>query len=436
MNADKRITGHSSTHQRKPARLRAACNQCNFAKVKCSGEKTGCSRCISIQAECIYTESRVGRVQGTRKKKKQTEQSHSHSSACLHSQANSIHVGGDEDGRPKTSDRADPAVNIASPIQRHAISAAIHPTIEEWPLEEWTWENDNLLTLEDTVLSMNEIHVPRTISSVSSTMNDSDMFLCDSLSSCTSLPSTNSNPMDSTKNPKPLESIPTSNGGLVNPTCSTHPAISTPAPAAHSMTYDAVSSEKLRANARLESKCILALTNMATTLERYLLDGLAVLDLIISTSRSMAQGLRKIMAYHLLETAARGASAPTQHDKDKKQSSGSTSSASSRTGVPADDADDAEFSGPQFGNFGTWSVLNDEEQWSWRMYAISKECKNIEEMVAQLSVLASIGPKGATGPPLSLEAAPLPLDARSLFTGLLKKLRDLGERASSGGTVP
>ncbi|KAI1653956.1 hypothetical protein F4813DRAFT_372600 [Daldinia decipiens] len=54
-----------------PVKLRSACNQCCAAKVKCSGEKSGCERCRNTGAQCIYLESKVGKVPGIRAKKKQ-----------------------------------------------------------------------------------------------------------------------------------------------------------------------------------------------------------------------------------------------------------------------------------------------------------------------------------------------------------------------------
>ncbi|KAF3483152.1 uncharacterized protein GIQ15_02476 [Arthroderma uncinatum] len=50
----------------KPVRWRSACNQCHSAKVRCSGERTGCSRCSNLQYECVYAVSRVGKVPGIR----------------------------------------------------------------------------------------------------------------------------------------------------------------------------------------------------------------------------------------------------------------------------------------------------------------------------------------------------------------------------------
>ncbi|KAF2276643.1 uncharacterized protein EI97DRAFT_432887 [Westerdykella ornata] len=54
----------------RPIKLRTACNQCCAAKVKCSGERTGCERCRNGRLQCIYLESRVGRVPGIRAKKR------------------------------------------------------------------------------------------------------------------------------------------------------------------------------------------------------------------------------------------------------------------------------------------------------------------------------------------------------------------------------
>lgn len=54
----------------RPVKLRSACNQCCTAKVKCSGERSGCERCRNTGTRCIYLESRVGKVPGIRAKKK------------------------------------------------------------------------------------------------------------------------------------------------------------------------------------------------------------------------------------------------------------------------------------------------------------------------------------------------------------------------------
>ncbi|KAF2677296.1 hypothetical protein K458DRAFT_163578 [Lentithecium fluviatile CBS 122367] len=65
--------GSVRTNCTKPVRLRTACNQCCGAKVKCSGEKTGCQRCRNLRMQCVYQESRVGKVPGIRAKKRRLE---------------------------------------------------------------------------------------------------------------------------------------------------------------------------------------------------------------------------------------------------------------------------------------------------------------------------------------------------------------------------
>ncbi|KAI0517012.1 hypothetical protein F5B22DRAFT_605865 [Xylaria bambusicola] len=62
--------------RQRPVKLRNACNACCSAKVKCSGERTGCTRCRANGSSCLYLESRAGKVPGIRAKKK-----HSHSQA-------------------------------------------------------------------------------------------------------------------------------------------------------------------------------------------------------------------------------------------------------------------------------------------------------------------------------------------------------------------
>ncbi|KIW37372.1 uncharacterized protein PV06_10416 [Exophiala oligosperma] len=58
----------------KPIKLRAACNQCFSAKVRCDGNKQGCRRCLEKRLSCVYSESRVGKVVGKRRKRPLPEQ--------------------------------------------------------------------------------------------------------------------------------------------------------------------------------------------------------------------------------------------------------------------------------------------------------------------------------------------------------------------------
>ncbi|CAL8579370.1 hypothetical protein XPA_005120 [Xanthoria parietina] len=54
----------------KPVRLRAACNPCHDAKLRCSGERDGCTRCRSLNHlyACKYSLSRVGKASSRNKR--------------------------------------------------------------------------------------------------------------------------------------------------------------------------------------------------------------------------------------------------------------------------------------------------------------------------------------------------------------------------------
>lgn len=64
-----------SASRQTTVKLRAACNTCCAAKVKCSGQKSGCDRCRNIGSLCVYLESRVGKVPGVRARRKQSQPS-------------------------------------------------------------------------------------------------------------------------------------------------------------------------------------------------------------------------------------------------------------------------------------------------------------------------------------------------------------------------
>ncbi|CAI6334456.1 unnamed protein product [Periconia digitata] len=64
---------NTSAATRPQPKLRSACNQCCAAKVKCSGDRTGCERCVNMGTACVYQESRVGKVPGIRAKRRRIQ---------------------------------------------------------------------------------------------------------------------------------------------------------------------------------------------------------------------------------------------------------------------------------------------------------------------------------------------------------------------------
>ncbi|KIW89396.1 uncharacterized protein Z519_10250 [Cladophialophora bantiana CBS 173.52] len=68
-SASVKATPNPSKTEPKPIKLRAACNHCFSAKVRCDGNKEGCRRCCEKRLSCVYSESRVGKVVGKRRKR-------------------------------------------------------------------------------------------------------------------------------------------------------------------------------------------------------------------------------------------------------------------------------------------------------------------------------------------------------------------------------
>ncbi|KAF1950183.1 hypothetical protein CC80DRAFT_246523 [Byssothecium circinans] len=266
---------------------------------------------------------------------------------------------------------------------------------------------------------------PNAISNVTSGANDGETSASKALSPGTSdFSNLNFDAMDGVtnyvSNPGASVSITPSSGPLNgSPSSGTLTAPTPPAPS--------TSSEQSSSQAKLESKCILALANMAMTLERYLLDELTVHDLIISTSRSYTQEIRKIIQcqkelrsercmlmfitvlYQIIKLLDTGSRDVFQTEADKKRD------------VPDGSVD----FGPKFG-FGALSAFDVEEQRSWKVHVVCKECKNIEEIVGQLVALASLGPKES---PL---LAPSEMAERGkCVVGLQRRLKEFSDRAHS-----
>lgn len=61
------MTNEQRSSQRK---LKAACDQCHAAKVKCRGQRPHCSRCIDISLPCHYSfAARMGKPPGSKNRK-------------------------------------------------------------------------------------------------------------------------------------------------------------------------------------------------------------------------------------------------------------------------------------------------------------------------------------------------------------------------------
>ncbi|KAI0401582.1 hypothetical protein F4802DRAFT_422397 [Xylaria palmicola] len=128
----------------RPVKLRSACNQCCAAKVKCSGEKTGCTRCRNTGADCIYQESRVGKVPGIRAKRRKDH--------------------GEKPARPqgKTVFTTTQTSVTATPTTESSLHSHDHNDTMSW-VTDWRLDGPGTATLDlleelDTTSNMNSVH--------------------------------------------------------------------------------------------------------------------------------------------------------------------------------------------------------------------------------------------------------------------------------------
>ncbi|KAL2853552.1 hypothetical protein BJX68DRAFT_265018 [Aspergillus pseudodeflectus] len=78
------------TSSKRPPKLRSACNECHAAKVRCSGEKTGCQRCGNLHLKCAFSISRIGKVPGKRSKANRVAAAAASTSAPISAVSSSI----------------------------------------------------------------------------------------------------------------------------------------------------------------------------------------------------------------------------------------------------------------------------------------------------------------------------------------------------------
>ncbi|KAF2014415.1 hypothetical protein BU24DRAFT_213944 [Aaosphaeria arxii CBS 175.79] len=409
----------SKSHQPRPPRLRAACNQCNVAKVKCTGEKTGCSRCISLNTECIYMESRVGKVQGIRTKRKKTHPESAPSDDGVSSQSNSTQIQDDDEDETEGRDRnrADTLISSLPSPKAHFPDSADQIGLQPWSPGSWSWNNE-LFTLDSNITSR---YTGETGVSGSSEASSAQLPTSITASSvCTRLTEVECENIGNLTTAAAIQSLPTP---IFTPSTARPPTFTTTS-ALPQPTTETMSIQRQQALAARNSKCVLALANMVITLENYLVSNLKVLDLIIASVRTVAEEMRRILQYQresrddrcmflsttimyqVIELLEIGANAVFEKGLAEQGHAG-----------PAEDFEDFT---PKLG-FGALSTFNAEEQRSMKIHVLRKECQNMEEVLAQLLALAKVGPN-AGAPPLSEAEME---DKTKCFTGLQIRLKNL-----------
>ncbi|CAI6334303.1 unnamed protein product [Periconia digitata] len=389
------IVNEKRSHQPKPPKLRSACNPCNAAKVKCSGELTGCTRCQDFGTKCIYVESRVGKVQGVRARRRRSEQKPVSSAdvPCPRTVDNSIRV--------ERSNEAHTESPQASPQRSNATPNSLDRALHGWSPEPWhseIWDDSGLdlsgvnrnfpTTSSDFAESVNAVDA-MVLSADNSTASfnlasylDNTHF--DGSVTDTGVGGPNSsiaeNAQETARSPPTERTLDSFSNPATNTTSQQHPA--------------SVSAETNRGTRTLESICVLQCTKIVMALENYLLHELKVFDLILGTVRSATDEVTKIIQHQegsrsdrcifllltimsqlvaLLEIGSR----VTQEEEPQNQ---------------------AGFAGKPLGsasNFGFSAFdLDPEEQKDWQIRKIRRECQHIRQMLGKITVLAISGAEG------------------------------------------
>ncbi|KAI0172952.1 hypothetical protein GGR52DRAFT_572762 [Hypoxylon sp. FL1284] len=421
--------------QPKPPRLRTACNQCNAAKVKCTGERDGCIRCKTLRTECIYTESRVGKVRGLRTKRKESEPQQTTSGVS-----------------PVDPDLPDSVVanpSITQSPKRRAPSSPDQnpqPWPESWaPPEPWTYD---VQMLDGSMPNFNDILQGATLGSPAYTAESSgepgasecaatgsslgtvgyDLgFSSDkpsSLSNHSVMSSAGTQPslgQDSVSSPPAATTASDPTKDILTPNLSRPVANPPQVKRPRQNPEPELDTEPREPNyTKLDSKCVLASAHILATLENYLLSELRALDLILEAIRKATIELKKLVQLQQQSRCSRCILLFTaiMFQVVELLEVGSR---------PLPDSED-DFPGgflagmqthfvPALG-FGAFSP-NAEEQRSWRSQLVRREYRHVSEILSSVMVLARLGPRGAS-------PAPEMVAQRTMcLMNLERKLKDL-----------
>lgn len=348
------------------------------------------------------------------------------------SRSNSVQVI-HEDTQDECENNRRAVLDLQSPRR---LPSSLDQTSQDWSPQEWSWE-DAFLTLDAPMTLFNNMSDTTGTVSGSGT-GGSEISSATSVSACNSrLPSFDIDAIGNPTSPAPFSPRTTDSVHPFTPS-QTHPpppwasanvgAIdkvpeSVSQPVSQPAAQEPIEGQRVKP--KLDSRCILTLANIIITLENYLLSELRVLDLIISTVRSVTNEVRSIAQYqqetrsercmflfitimYQVVTLLEVGSNTILDAEDERGGHGGLSAG------PADMS-----SGFRLGAFSTF---NAEEQRSWKFHVIRKECSNAEEMLAQLVALAKLGPNGAPTTPAQRE------ERAQCFTGLQQRLKVLSSK--------
>ncbi|KAI1435778.1 hypothetical protein GGR50DRAFT_284546 [Xylaria sp. CBS 124048] len=398
----------SRNRQPRPPKLRTACNQCNAAKVKCSGERDGCARCRTLHTTCVYVESRVGKVQGPRSRRG----------------TSSLHQGVPREpasAAPQTASPDTLEANLSPETPRsNSFSSGPHPPAwsEPWdPSEDWRsgvqmpdgafpglhdLVNEGVLAFQANA-SPNGCGRASDSSSPGHASNDAGTIHCgsnlgaimDVPSSTAETPAVSPNGLQiyhtgAMTSPSLSTSIPQNLGFALPPLPPVHTIT---APPTQKPQHAGVSQQSIgdQASARLNNKCALACAHIIATLESYLLLELKALDLILEATRKATNELDKLV--HLQKESRCGRCimlfTAALSQVTELLEAGSKQLPDSGVGLSDRFPPGIQMGFmPSFG-FGAFPLMA-EEQLSLRFSLIRRECHHVGKVVQNVEALSTI----------------------------------------------
>ncbi|ORY14668.1 hypothetical protein BCR34DRAFT_585638 [Clohesyomyces aquaticus] len=370
-------SGTSSGPGRRPIKLRAACTQCNIAKVKCSGERTGCERCQNLDLQCGYVESRVGKVPGVRARKR-----------SVHQQA----------GLPRSNSQGNFPVQPAQ--MGGSAGGSSSSTLENSdPIQQWATDSNDRGSDLDSLDSASNMHMSR--QQVHQLTSTSELA-----------PSTSSSEFVMPEMEFDIDDL------LRYPLEHAHYDVTPTA-------TPAIVEQDARRRAELDSQCVLVCCQIASELESYMVADIKSLRIVLEIVRKgvkrlndavgLQQGSRNfrcmamfgVIMYQIIELLESGCACFLDTTSGRKDSI----TVQIQGMLP----------GLALGGFG----MDPEEQSSWRSHIVLKEIQHTSEVLQRIKRLMAVGESGQE------QASSTPEDRERCFVDLEMRLKILSDRVSS-----
>ncbi|KAH8722613.1 hypothetical protein GQ44DRAFT_354941 [Phaeosphaeriaceae sp. PMI808] len=355
----------SSIASRQPTmKLRAACNSCCAAKVKCSGQKTGCERCCSIGSPCVYLESRVGKVPGVRAKRKQS-QSQSQLQSQIQSRSQSQPQSQSQSQLQSQSHQSQGLVAVTHPDHQPTYTQHTDHPVTPAPSS----HDSNFLASDyDDILSWgNDAELADASHDVSQYMNDSTMAAMDfSMQDLLETPPSSVNTVEGPDAPTGSRSqtMPLSLG--------------------------------LRPRNEQDSQCILECCYIISDLENYIMSDLKAFRILLGIVRKALASLTTLVGFQQESRSLRClflfSTIMYQVLEMLESTVANVENTSQSQHISGPSLLSSGLRMPQlgFGDFG----LDHSEQAAWRLQTISKEVRRSMEVLKKIQILSGVGPTG------------------------------------------